>query len=87
MKSFIICTVDQKLFGLQWAIRCTVLTEHMGGMRNAYTILVRKPEGKRSFVMSRRRWEWNIEMDLDSVACTIVDLIILAPNGVSGGLF
>jgi hypothetical protein len=55
-------------------------------MRNAYIILVGKSEGKRSLVVSRRKWEWNIEMDLDSVVCTIVDLIILAPDRVSGGL-
>jgi hypothetical protein len=86
MKSFLIYTVHQKLFGLQWAMRCTSLTEHMGGMRNAYTILVGKPEGKRSLVMSKRRWKWNIEMDLESVACKIVVLIVLAANRVSGRL-
>jgi hypothetical protein len=44
MKSFLICTVDKKLFGLQWAMKCIVCTEHMGRMRNVYTILVRKSE-------------------------------------------
>jgi len=33
-------------------------------MRSAYTILVRKPEGKRSLVRHWRRYEDNIRMDL-----------------------
>jgi hypothetical protein len=35
-----------------------------GEQRNAYRILVRKPEGKRSLGRHRRRWENNIKMDL-----------------------
>jgi hypothetical protein len=31
----------------------------MGEMRNAYIILVRKPEGKRPLGRPRRRWEEN----------------------------
>jgi hypothetical protein len=33
-------------------------------MRNAYKILVRKPEGKRPLGRPRLRWEDNIEVDL-----------------------
>jgi hypothetical protein len=33
-------------------------------MRNAYKILVGKPEGKRPLVRHRRGWEDNIRMDL-----------------------
>jgi hypothetical protein len=33
----------------------------------AYRILVGKPEGKRAFGRSRRRWEDNIKMDLQEV--------------------
>jgi hypothetical protein len=33
---------------------------HMGAMRNAYKILVSKPEGKKPVGRSRRRWEGNI---------------------------
>jgi hypothetical protein len=36
----------------------------MGEMRNAYNILIGKPEGKRSLGRPRRRWEDNIRMDV-----------------------
>jgi hypothetical protein len=36
----------------------------MGKMRNAYNILVRKPEGKRPLGRAGRRWEVNIKIDL-----------------------
>jgi hypothetical protein len=35
--------------------------------RNAYTILVRKPEGKGPLGRPRRRWEGNIRMDLREI--------------------
>jgi hypothetical protein len=35
-----------------------------GELRNAYRILVGKPEGKRPLGRPRRRWEDNIRMDL-----------------------
>jgi hypothetical protein len=35
-----------------------------GGERNMYRFLVRKPEGKRSLGKPRRRWMYNIKMDL-----------------------
>jgi hypothetical protein len=35
----------------------------MGAKRNAYRILVGKPEGKRPLGRSRRRWVNNIKMD------------------------
>ena len=37
--------------------------------RNAYRVLVGKPEGKRSLGRPRRRWEDNIKMDLRQVGC------------------
>jgi hypothetical protein len=39
----------------------------MGDMRNAYKILVRKPEGQRPLRSSRCRWENNIRMDLREI--------------------
>jgi hypothetical protein len=39
----------------------------MGEMRNAYRILVGKPEGKRSHGRPRRRWVDNIKIDLREI--------------------
>jgi hypothetical protein len=36
----------------------------MGERRNAYSVLVGKPEGRRPLGRPRHRWEVNIEMDL-----------------------
>jgi hypothetical protein len=36
---------------------------HIGEKRNAYRLLVGKPEGKRQLGRSRRRWVDNIRMD------------------------
>jgi hypothetical protein len=38
-----------------------------GGERGAYRVLVGKPEGKRSLVRPRHRWDDNIKMDLQEV--------------------
>jgi hypothetical protein len=42
-------------------------------MRNAYNILVRKPEGKRPPGRPRRRWEDNIRIDLSEIGWEGVD--------------
>ena len=39
----------------------------MKGFRNAYSVLVGRPEGKRPFGRPRRRWEDNIKMDSKEV--------------------
>ena len=46
--------------------------------RNAYRVLVEKPEGKRS--LGRPRWEDNIKMDLKEVGCDPIDWIALAED-------
>jgi len=49
-----------KLRRMRWAghVAC------MGEDRGVHRVLVRKPEGKRPLGRPRRRWEDNIEMDL-----------------------
>jgi hypothetical protein len=43
----------------------------VGEGRGVYTILVGNPEGNRSLGRPRRRWEDNIEMDLQEVGCGV----------------
>jgi hypothetical protein len=50
----------------------------MGEKRNAYTLLMEKPEGKRPLGRPRRRWVDNIRMDLGEVGRVDVDRIGLA---------
>jgi hypothetical protein len=52
----------------------------MGEMRNAYSILVGKPEGRRPLGRPRRRWVDNIKMDLIEVEWDGRDLIDLAQD-------
>jgi hypothetical protein len=49
-----------------------------GDKRNAYWILVGKPEGKRPLGRPRRRWTDNIRMDLRKIGWGGVDWIELA---------
>jgi hypothetical protein len=49
-------------------------------MRNAYKILVRKPEGKRPLRRHRHRWECNIRMDLTEIGWEGVDWMHLAED-------
>jgi hypothetical protein len=51
-----------------------------GEKRNAYTILVGKPEGKRSVGRSRRRWVDNIKTDLRETEWGGMNLIDLAQD-------
>ena len=48
--------------------------------RNAYRVLMGKPEGKRPLGRPRCRWEDNIKMDLKEVGCDSGDWIYLAED-------
>jgi hypothetical protein len=52
----------------------------MGEMRGAYNILVARPEGRRPLGRPRRRWEYNIKMDLREIGFGDVDWIHLAQD-------
>jgi hypothetical protein len=52
----------------------------MGETRNAYRILVGKPEGKRLLGIPRRRWVDNIKMDLGEIGWDGRDWIELAQD-------
>ncbi|KAJ4450947.1 hypothetical protein ANN_02382 [Periplaneta americana] len=52
----------------------------MGESRNAYRVLVGRPEGKRPLGKPRRRWEDNINMDLREVGYDDRDWINLAQD-------
>jgi len=53
-------------------------TARMGERRNAYNILVGKPEGKRPLGRYRCKCEDNIRMDLKQIGWRVVDWIHLA---------
>ncbi|KAJ4429910.1 hypothetical protein ANN_22114 [Periplaneta americana] len=61
---------------LRWAgyVAC------IGESRNAYTMLVGRPEGKRPLGRPRRRWEDNIKIDLREVGYDGRDWISLAQD-------
>jgi hypothetical protein len=52
----------------------------MGEKRNAYRILVGKPEGKKPLGRPRRRWVDNIKMDLREKGWYDMDWIDLAQD-------
>jgi hypothetical protein len=58
---------------MRWAGR-------MGKKRNAYRLLVGKPEGRRPLGRPRRRWIENITMDLLEIGLSVVDRIGLAQD-------
>jgi hypothetical protein len=51
-----------------------------GEKRNAYRIMVGKPEGKRPLGRPSRGWVGNIKMDLREIGRDGMDLIDLAQN-------
>jgi hypothetical protein len=50
----------------------------MGEGRGAYRILVGRPEGRRPLGRPRRRWEYNIKIDLQEVGWWVMDWIDMA---------
>jgi hypothetical protein len=52
----------------------------MGEKRNAYRLLLGKPEGERPLGRPRRRWIDNIKMDLLEIGWGSVDCIALAED-------
>ncbi|KAJ4428700.1 hypothetical protein ANN_25693 [Periplaneta americana] len=61
-------------------LRWTGHVARMGESRNAYRVLVGRPEGKRPLGRPRRRWEDNIKMDLREVEYDDRDWINLAQD-------
>jgi hypothetical protein len=59
-------------------MRWAGLGARMGETRNAYRVLVGKPEGKRPLGKPRRRWMDNIKMDLGEIGWDGRDWIKLA---------
>jgi len=74
-RSFVNCTLHWTLLG--WT---NGYVARMGEMRNAYKILVRKTERKRSIGRLSRRLEDNIRIDLREMGWEVVDWIHLARN-------
>jgi hypothetical protein len=59
-------------------VRLAGQVENMGDKRNAYRILVGKPEGKRPLGRPRRRFEDNIKIDWE---CTGFHWLRIETNG------
>ena len=53
---------------------------HIGDRRGPYWVLEGRPEGKRPIGRPRRRWEYNVKMDLEEVGWGGMDRIDLAQN-------
>jgi hypothetical protein len=61
-------------------VRWTGHVARMGEKRNAYKLLVGKPEGRKPLGRPRRRWADNIRKDLVEVEWGDVDWISLAQD-------
>jgi hypothetical protein len=61
-------------------MRCVGHVARMGEKRNAYRILVGKPEGKRPLGRPRRGWVDNIKIDLREIEWNGVDWIDMAQD-------
>jgi len=58
----------------------------IGERRGAYRVVVGKPEGKRPLGRQKRRWEDNIEMDLQEVGQGVWTALIWLRIGTGVGL-
>jgi hypothetical protein len=69
MRSFIAFTLPQSIIGMIMSrrIRWAGHVARIVAKRNAYRILVGKPEGKRPLRRPRRRWEDIIKMELRKI--------------------
>jgi hypothetical protein len=56
-------------------IRWVAHVAWMGEGRGVYRVLVGKPKGKRPRGNPRRRWKYNIKMDLQEMGCGGMDWI------------
>jgi hypothetical protein len=61
-------------------MRLAMHVARMGEKRNAYRILVGKPEGKRPLGRPRRRYVGNFKMDLREIGLVVMDRIDLAQD-------
>ena len=61
---------------MRWAGHVALMEK----FRNAYRVLVGKPESKRPLGRTRRRWEDNIKIDLREVGSDPRDWIALAED-------
>jgi hypothetical protein len=70
MKLLVLQFCNNRTFALSMRMRRMRWAGHvarLGETRNAYRILVGKPEGKRPLGKPRRRWVENIKMDLGEI--------------------
>lgn len=54
---------------MKWAGHVACIRE----TRNAYKVLVGKPENMKLIVGNRRKWEYNVKMKPNEIACKAVD--------------
>jgi len=62
------------------SIRWTGHVALMGEMRNAYNILIGKPEWKRPLGRPRHRWKNNIKMHLREIGWEVVEYMHLTQD-------
>jgi hypothetical protein len=87
---FVIFYFSQSITGIikSTRMKCTEYAQHMGEVRDAYKILVRKPTRNRPLRRPKNRGENSIKMDLRETRCDDVGWIHLVqwPENRSGNL-